>query len=234
MIGLISFPSLLSNILGSHLFEKDVFTGIEYTTVANSDGLNSGVRFEWDAQTELVNSRYSRDSAFIPDLLYSLFFIGYILFIRFMTNKDVEEVTKGFSTIGDYAVVLKGLPTEYKNIEQEITDLMEKHFGSVVEVIIGREYKEALYFHVKLNEVRVELEYAKYRQENGCNNHKQIKSLEAKERQLEIEVGKQMDSLNANALPITLAYVVFNEVKDKLSCLDHYKKGQLTGEYKLG
>ena len=117
MIALISIPALLSNLMGGHLFEKDVFTGIEYLTVSNSDSLESGVRFSWDAEAQLVNSRYSRDSAFIPDLLYSLFFIGYIIFIRFMTNKDVEEATKGFSTIADYAVVLKGLPKHYKNIE---------------------------------------------------------------------------------------------------------------------
>ena len=126
LIGLMSLPSLVNNLLGTHLFEKDVFTGLEYTTVANADGLNAGVRFEWDAEIEMTNARYSRDSAFIPDLLYSLFFIAYILFIRYMTNKDVEEVTKGFTTIADYSLVLKGLPKTYKNLESDVTELLER------------------------------------------------------------------------------------------------------------
>lgn len=109
-MALMSVPSLLNNVMGSHIFSKDVFTGLEYTTIANSDGLNAGIRFKWDADIEMNNARYSRDSAFIPDLLYSLFFIGYILFIRFMTNKDVEDVTKGFTTIADFSLVVKGLP----------------------------------------------------------------------------------------------------------------------------
>ena len=76
-----------------------------------------------------------------------------------MTNKDVEEVTRGFTTIADYALVVKNLPKKYNNLESELTQVFENQFGSVVEVIVGRDYGETLYTHVKLNKLRMEIEY---------------------------------------------------------------------------
>lgn len=45
-----------------------------------------------------------------------------------------------------------------------------------------------------------------------------------------------MESLDANNLPITYAYVVFNRVEHKLQCLEKYRKlnKNLPGDFKLG
>ena len=105
-----------------------------------------------------------------------------------------------------------------------------------MEVIIGRDYGESLFYHVKLNAVRMEIEYAKCREENGAKNSKHIKKLEQKENNLGKQVNKEMEKLDANNLAITNAYVVFNKVNHKLECLETYKKfgSKIAPEYKLG
>ena len=158
------------------------------------------------------------------DLVYTGIFIIFLLFYRISAGRIISQYQRKMRKISTYAITVKKLPEECTENEVE---LHFQQFGVVRQVHLARKFHDKLYDYRKRTELSYNLGIAqnKAKLKNKVTNNT-IKLLKMRIKKFDEKIKKQEkeDLRPYEKLPVDRAYVVFERIEDRNSCLKQYKK----------
>lgn len=161
----------------------------------------------------------------IADGLYSLLFLGFILWFIYVSRKVGKGNLIDNVTAGDYAVEVKGFPM--KNIKQvKVKEHFEK-YGGIAEIYLARKYNGRLNEFKKRAEISYKLGLKRLIAKKQKKSKKgSINFLEKAQVDFDENLNKDDELADKphDELPVIRAYIIFESLEDRAKCLNDYKK----------
>jgi len=158
------------------------------------------------------------------DLTYTGLFILFLFFYRFSVGRILRKSQLETHKVSSFAVAAKRLPANC--IVEEVRTHFQQ-FGEVTQVHLARVYDDKLYDYHKRAQLSYSLGAAFLKAKaKGKASSNTIKMLQLRIKQFDQRIKKKeaADLRPHDHLPVNRAYIVFETIEDRTSCLKQYAK----------
>lgn len=168
--------------------------------------------------------RDNKPQVVAADLTYTGLFILFLVFYRFSAGRIVRKNDLETHKVSSFAVTAKQLPA---TCTVEEVKVHFQQFGPVTQVHLARVYNDKLYDYHKRAQLSYSLGAAFLKAKaKGKASSSTIKLLQMRIKQFDQRIKKkeQSDLRSYEHFPVNRAYIVFETIEDRNSCLKQYKK----------
>lgn len=222
-IALVSIVQLYLNYKGNYYTGGEVVSDLNYFSLGDQYGIRPEYQNITNIDQDKVNLNYLL--TWSTDTFNSGYFLLMIFVFFLQAYLDIRKNILDSNKISEYSIEVKGIPRTGVDVS-EIRQHFSK-FGEVIEVYLARRYNDLLYYYTTRSDLIQEIKLAETLlrfNEKDLETDKKLNKLKSKLGKFDEKIKKEGDFKSHDNLEIKKAYIVFNNKKEKISCLRQYNK----------